>query len=484
MRSRTRSDDTIDRAIEELGKAKAAEKANTLDEALTLYKRGIELLLEGAKRETKNERRELITRETEYYMRHAEELRSTIDQAGARPWLPSTVANIFGYGSRKTLLPDNGTESLSKLASNSPAASGARRAPATSRSVPVVSKSLTNGTRSTANIATRSRPPASSGANSTLRRTASAPVKAVETATPTTHQKASAEFEAIILSNMLDTSPGVAWEDIAGLERAKQILQEAVILPNLRPDLFTGLRAPPRGVLLYGPPGTGKTMLAKAVATESGFNFFNISASALTSKYVGDGEKLVRALFSVARARQPSVVFIDEVDSILSSRGANEHEASRRLKTEFMVQLEGVSTEAGERLLVMGATNLPQELDEAVLRRFPQRICVPLPDASARLSLLRHLLKGQKSSISPAQLDDIVARTEGYSCSDLSTLTREAAMHPLRDLGTRIATVKASSVRAISAQDFDAALSIARPTVGQQTLRALEQWEERTSTAR
>ena len=133
--------------------------------------------------------------------------------------------------------------------------------------------------------------------------------------------------------------------------------------------MFTGLRAPPKGVLLYGPPGTGKTLLAKAVATESGFAFFSVSASSVTSKFVGEGEKLMKGLFSVARKRMPAVIFFDEIDSIMSARKENEHEASRRLKTEFMTQIDGATTSASDRILVMAATNIPWELDEAVLRR-------------------------------------------------------------------------------------------------------------------
>ncbi|CAN0233424.1 unnamed protein product [Pylaiella littoralis] len=283
--------------------------------------------------------------------------------------------------------------------------------------------------------------------------------------------------------DMLDSSPGVTWDSIAGLEYAKQTLQETVILPNLRPDLFTGLRAPARGVLLYGPPGTGKTMLAKAVATESGYAFFNISASSLTSKYVGEGEKMVRALFAVARDRQPAVIFIDEIDSVLSARGEGEHEASRRLKTEFLVHLDGVGGEGGgnDRLLVLAATNLPQELDEAALRRFSRRVYVPLPDPAARKSLLSGLLGQHKGNVKGAALVSLVQMTEGYSGSDLKELCKEAAMQPIRELGKKVRTVAAKDIRGINLDDFRAALPRVSPSVSKKTVDRYDEWNRSLS---
>eukprot|EP00297_Palpitomonas_bilix_P008440 CAMPEP_0113881158 /NCGR_PEP_ID=MMETSP0780_2-20120614/8208_1 /TAXON_ID=652834 /ORGANISM="Palpitomonas bilix" /LENGTH=444 /DNA_ID=CAMNT_0000867959 /DNA_START=91 /DNA_END=1425 /DNA_ORIENTATION=+ /assembly_acc=CAM_ASM_000599 len=280
-----------------------------------------------------------------------------------------------------------------------------------------------------------------------------------------------------ICDDALDAAPGVRWNDIAGLEGAKKHLHEAVILPRLKPDIFQGLRAPPKGILLFGPPGTGKTLLAKAVATEANARFFAISASSLTSKWVGEGEKLVRALFAVAYSVQPSIVFIDEIDSILTARTEGENEASRRLKTEFLTQFDGVSSSSGH-VLFMGATNRPQEIDDAALRRFTKRVYIPLPDDAARASLVSHLLKGQCHSVKGAELRSVVSFTTGYSGSDLAALCKEAAMGPVREAGANIAHVSAKDLRPIAAKDFKAALRVVRPSVPAASLKSYEKWNE------
>ncbi|CAG9800374.1 unnamed protein product [Chironomus riparius] len=284
-----------------------------------------------------------------------------------------------------------------------------------------------------------------------------------------------------IMDEIIEGGQKVEFNDIAGNEAAKQALKEMVILPAVRPELFTGLRTPAKGLLLFGPPGNGKTLLARAVANECAATFFSISAASLTSKYVGDGEKMVRALFSVARELQPSIIFIDEIDSLLSERSQSEHEASRRLKTEFLIQFDGLPTNSteSEKIVVMAATNRPTDLDEAALRRFPKRVYVTLPDFDTRLVLLSSLLQKQNSPLKEDELKILARATEGYSGSDLTALARDAALEPIRGLDLeQVKEMDLSKVRSITMSDFHNSLKRIRKSVSPASLKEFERWSQ------
>jgi fidgetin-like protein 1 len=314
-----------------------------------------------------------------------------------------------------------------------------------------------------------------------------------------------------VAMEILDGGAGakqVSWDDIAGLQHAKASVEEAIIWPLRRPDLFVGLRDPPRGLLLFGPPGTGKTMIARAIANRAGCTFLNISSSSLMSKWMGDGEKLVRCLFAVATVRQPSVIFIDEIDSLLSMRGEGEMDSVRRVKTEFLIQLDGVATDRGDRVLLIGATNRPDELDEAARRRMEKRLYIPLPDEAARRELIQRLLRSLSPTgaevaegeserdvhdspaterpsprvpvvhtLSDADLNSLVRHTHGYSGADLKQLCREAAMGPLREMSVgQLSEVAVKDLRPIERRDFKQALKRLKPSVGPAEVERYVEW--------
>eukprot|EP00126_Sphaerothecum_destruens_P001771 Sdes_comp15193_c0_seq2m4014 len=281
----------------------------------------------------------------------------------------------------------------------------------------------------------------------------------------------------LISNEIMDHGPPIEWDDIAGLEFAKATIMEIVVWPMLRPDIFTGLRGPPKGILLFGPPGTGKTLIGKCIASQSGATFFSITASSLTSKWIGEGEKMVRALFAVARVHQPAVIFIDEIDSLLSQRSESEHEASRRIKTEFLVQLDGATTSNDDRLLVVGATNRPQEIDEAARRRLVKRLYIPLPEKIARIQIVNHLLKQQHHELSETHLDQLGDITQGYSGADMSNLCKEAALGPIRSIKD-IRNISADQVPPITMDDFKKALLQVRASVSSKDLSLYVDWNE------
>ncbi|CAB4254037.1 similar to Saccharomyces cerevisiae YPL074W YTA6 Putative ATPase of the CDC48/PAS1/SEC18 (AAA) family, localized to the cortex of mother cells but not to daughter cells [Maudiozyma barnettii] len=295
----------------------------------------------------------------------------------------------------------------------------------------------------------------------------------------------------------------VQWDDIAGLNTAKNSLKEAVVYPFLRPDLFKGLREPITGMLLFGPPGTGKTMLARAVAHESKSTFFSISASSLTSKYLGESEKLVRALFSVAKKLAPSIIFVDEIDSILGSRNNDgENESSRRIKNEFLIQWSSLSSAAAgnekksdgsnsnnkeqilgnmsedndTRVLVLAATNLPWSIDEAARRRFVRRQYIPLPEDETRLVQIKRLLSHQKHTLTDSEFEELMQLTDGYSGSDITSLAKDAAMGPLRELGDQLLFMDRENIRPMGLIDFKNSLEYIKPSVSKEGLEKYEEW--------
>ncbi|XP_074474920.1 katanin p60 ATPase-containing subunit A-like 2 isoform X2 [Sebastes fasciatus] len=249
------------------------------------------------------------------------------------------------------------------------------------------------------------------------------------------------ELASIISRDIYLHSPNVRWEDIIGLEDAKRLVKEAVVYPIKYPQLFTGILSPWKGLLLYGPPGTGKTLLAKAVATECKTTFFNISASSIVSKWRGDSEKLVRVLFELARYHAPSTIFLDELESVMSQRGTNmggEHEGSRRMKTELLVQMDGLA-KSEDLVFVLAASNLPWELDHAMLRRLEKRILVSLPSSPARQAMISHWLPPLSSTggvelRTELDYETLAKGMEGYSGSDIRLACKEAAMRPVRKI--------------------------------------------------
>ncbi|RKF76258.1 Vacuolar protein sorting-associated protein 4 [Golovinomyces cichoracearum] len=304
---------------------------------------------------------------------------------------------------------------------------------------------------------------------------------------------------------ILQDKPNIKWEDVAGLEGAKEALKEAVILPIKFPHLFTGKRQPWKGILLYGPPGTGKSYLAKAVATEANSTFFSVSSSDLVSKWMGESERLVKQLFAMARENKPSIIFIDEVDALCGPRGEGESEASRRIKTEMLVQMDGVGRDS-KGVLVLGATNIPWQLDAAIRRRFQRRVHISLPDLPARTKMFEMSVGSTPCELNSADFRKLGALSEGYSGSDITIAVQDALMQPVRkiQMSTHYKKVDVNGTEKLTPcspgddgalemtwtevdsdkllepplqlKDFIKAVKGARPTVSQEDIKRSEEW--------
>ncbi|CAI5478001.1 unnamed protein product [Closterium sp. Yama58-4] len=279
-------------------------------------------------------------------------------------------------------------------------------------------------------------------------------------------------YEDVIANDVINPQDiHVTFDSVGGLQHVKESLHDLVILPLQRPELFAQgrLLRPLKGVLLFGPPGTGKTLLAKAIAKECRAVFINVRIANLMSKWFGDAQKLVTAVFTLAHKLQPAIIFIDEVESFLGQRRNTEHEAVTSMKTEFMSLWDGFSTDDTARVMVLAATNRPWELDEAILRRLPRHFEIPLPDLAGRTSILEVILRDEDVD-EDLDLQEIASLCAGYSGSDLTELCKQAAYLPLHDFlederrALRGEGKEPTSQRPLARADFLRVLSESRPS--------------------
>lgn len=244
------------------------------------------------------------------------------------------------------------------------------------------------------------------------------------------------DYELVIASHLVvPENISVSWDSIAGLEHVCQEIKESLVFPVCHRDMFSAssLYQAPKGVLLYGPPGCGKTLIAKATAKEAGMRFINLDVAMLTDKWYGESQKLASAVFSLAVKIQPCIIFIDEIDSFLRARNSSDHEATAMMKTQFMMLWDGLNTESDSTVIVMGATNRPQDLDKAILRRMPAQFHIGLPSEDQRLKILQLILRQEKLA-TDVEFAQLARMTNGYSGSDLREMCRNASVYRIRKL--------------------------------------------------
>lgn len=284
----------------------------------------------------------------------------------------------------------------------------------------------------------------------------------------------------MISETIITDKPEVSWNDVAGLDKVKQALREAIVLPIIQPGIFKGARKPWTGILLFGPPGCGKTLMAKAAANECTATFYSADSASLVSKWLGESERLIKTLFELARKTSPSLIFIDEVDSLTTSRGASGSEGGgeRRLKTQLMAEMQGMKSTEKQRILVLGATNRPWDLDPAFLRRFEKKVYIPLPDLESRLAILKIHSKG--IDMAPdVDFNELARLTVGYSGADISLVCREAIMVPVRELDLNGAINDENlAIRPVTRKDFIDAIAVQKPVSTPADLQQFKKWAD------
>jgi len=287
--------------------------------------------------------------------------------------------------------------------------------------------------------------------------------------------KQPARLEQLVLTE----KPNVKWNEIADLRDAKKAIEESIVFPVKRPDLFP--LGWPRGILFFGPPGCGKTLLAAAIATEIDAVFYSVDASSIMSKWLGESEKNVAELFSSARqaaeAGKPVIIFIDEVDSLVGIRG-DEVGGEVRTRNQFLKEMDSVLDKKRQtHVYVIGATNKPWALDEPFIRRFQKRIYVPLPTTESRQELFEIYATNLKLA-SDVDRTLLVAKTEGYSGSDFRDIFQGAQTKVVREFFEGNHSKTQGQARAIAMDDFKDVLRKRKPSVSPQMLTLYDKWFE------
>jgi len=297
----------------------------------------------------------------------------------------------------------------------------------------------------------------------------------------------------------------VDWDQIVGLKDAKQALQEAGCFPRMYPQFFQSGLNPWKGILLYGPPGTGKSMLSEALATACGSSFRSIKGSDIFAKYFGESEKKLHAVFTEARENAPSVIFLDEVDYLCGDRNDEAGgSVMTRIKSQLLAEMDLISKSKID-VLVLGATNLPFNIDSAFRRRFERSVYIPLPNAEDRKLLFNKLLFGINHVLSEEQLDELAERTNLYSCDNIRALFKEVGFRPIREavisthfkqnekgmyiaceatdngaIAMKLSEVPSDKLVAspIRFEHFESALKVVKTTIKQTEIDRLEAWSK------
>ncbi|MBN1896733.1 MAG: ATP-binding protein [Candidatus Aenigmarchaeota archaeon] len=296
----------------------------------------------------------------------------------------------------------------------------------------------------------------------------------------TTEGKDRAESDEMIDKLVVTQKPATKWEDIGGLDDAKHALREAIIMPFVggKPDFVRTTKS----ILLYGPPGTGKTLLAKASSNTLSATFFEAKASGLLSKYFGESSKIISSLFQKAAEKQPSLIFLDEIDSLAPSRSGDINESSRRVLGEILEGMDGFSASKEDKVIFIGATNKPWDLDDALLSRFQRKVYVPLPDEESRKSIFTIHLKGAQLRLN---INDLVKRSVGYSGRDIAALCQHAIssmvkeQNPeLEDLTSKQLETYMLKTRELLPSDFDGAFEKIKPASDAKSLEKYSDWAD------